>query len=249
VGDIGLAAAIMVKITPLMLLAIPVLQMDWKRLLRIGSGMGVLALMSGQAFGLSPWAEFWEIFPRLFQEYYYLTTMLKEIVDQATITLIGRISSAFILAIWGGVLLWQTIVSLGLSHRDLRASKMWELVQRGPKIVWAERQRFTASLIAWSITVMTISSSLLWYHHLVFLVMPLVVLLLDTEERVANWPVIFAGISALLIQAARLAEFRALGSWFLYAGCLSLFVALGISVIRSFSCLERAQDRSVPPVP
>jgi hypothetical protein len=235
----GLAIAIMVKITPVMLLAIPVLQMDWRRLLRIGSGMGVLAILSWLFFGLSPWLEFWDVFPMLFQDYYYLTTMLEQFVNKDTITLIGRIGSAVILATWGGILLWQSIVSLDLSRDDLHPGKIKDLVRRKPKLIWAKQRQFVIAMIAWSVTVMTLSSSLLWYHHFIFMVIPLVVLLLDTHSQSSTWSVMLAGMAALLIQAARAAEFRAIGAWFLYAGGLCLLVAMGVRVVTIFGRLER----------
>ena len=173
------------------------------------------------------------------KEYYYLTTMFEEIIHRDAITLIGRISSAIILATWGGILLWQCIVSLGLSRDDLRTRGIWALVRRKPKLVWAEHPQFAVSIVAWSIAVMTLSSSLLWYHHFIFMVIPLVVLLLDVQEEPSVWPIMIAGIAALLIQAARVAEFRALGAWFLYAGGLLLLIAMSVRVVKTFGRPEQ----------
>ncbi len=57
-GDIGLAVAISIKITPALLLLIPLARRDWRRCARVGLGILALAILSILLYGLTPWPGF-----------------------------------------------------------------------------------------------------------------------------------------------------------------------------------------------
>jgi Glycosyltransferase family 87 len=183
VGDIGLAVAIVIKISPLLLVALPMVQRDWRRCLRIGLGLLALCLISALAFNFSIWTAFLEVLPKLFMGY---PSPINQTIPPAIHRLfefggydinvgwLGSLFTGLVLLIWVIVL--------------FRRSKSGEPYQ----------------LVALGLVTMTIGSSLIWFHHLTFLVMPIMYLLATTRLTSVIPRLVLA--SVFLIQSNRLFE-------------------------------------------
>lgn len=76
------------------------------------------------------------------------------------------------------------------------------------------------------VVTMTISSSLIWYHHLVFLTIPLTYLILSQEAGQRAWIPRLGWVALGLIQLDRLVEFRfGMPPLLAIAGYLIIYVA------------------------
>lgn len=205
VGELGLASVILIKLTPGLLLLWPLLRGDWPRLLRVGAAMALLSLPSLLLFGLEPWLEFARIAPQLlagaprnpFNQALVAQLTVLTAVGSAAETLalgLGRAFSLLLLVAWAG-LAWQR-----------------------------RRDEDDGTVLAGGVTVITLASSLIWYHHLIFLVIPLAWLGLAGPLPWARR----TALAALgLIQLTRLVEFG-LGwpPWPAVLGYLILLIAL-----------------------
>lgn len=155
-GDFGLAAAISIKISPIILVAYPVFRGDWQRMFRISLLLLILIMLSILFFGIPPWLDFLKILPEIIKGY---PGMNNETVD----TLFKWLASstptwtrpAFSISI-----LFSWIVALIYSRNSSNA----------------------IAILGFGIATMTISSSLIWYHHLVFLLVPIMYLLLSAKS-------------------------------------------------------------------
>jgi Glycosyltransferase family 87 len=154
-GDIGLALAILLKITPIVLVALPFIRKDWKRCARIGIAAVGFILISIIFLGLMPWKGFLDIFPFLFKGWPVtineavgpsLIWLGQLLIPNLDITWTGSAFSIFALVLWLGALFFSR--------------------KRGDDL----------AVLSLGIVVMTISSSIVWYHHLVFLTVPIVYL-------------------------------------------------------------------------
>ncbi|NTV64412.1 MAG: DUF2029 domain-containing protein [Oscillochloris sp.] len=199
-GDLGLAGAIMLKISPLLLLALPVVRGDWRRWLRVGSGLVGLSVLALPWFGLPRWADFLAIVPLLFQG---SNTNPYNIALAAMGFRFGP----------GGALLGR-VLAAGLPLLWLLGCLWW-------------RRHDPRPLLAIGVIAMTLGSSLIWYHHLIFLAVPAVWLLLGTnDQRTA----LLTLLSLSLMQISRMIEFGlGWGPWFAVAGYLLL---LGVAFAR-----------------
>ncbi|MBX0327903.1 DUF2029 domain-containing protein [Oscillochloris sp. ZM17-4] len=195
-GDLGLAGAIMLKISPLLLLALPLLRRDWPRCLRVSLGLLGLSLLALPWFGPQLWVGFLAIVPQLLQggdaNPYNLSLSAMGFRLGPSAALIGRLLAAALPLLW-----------LLLCLRDRRGD---------PR-----------PLLALGVLVMMIGSNLVWYHHLVFLAVPLAWLLIGTT---VGGPALAGLIGLSLVQLAGPATFvLGLGPWAAAAGYLTLFGA------------------------
>jgi hypothetical protein len=182
IGDFGLAFVIAVKISPLLLLAYPFLRGDWKRILRVGICLLVLVLLALLFFGIQPWMQFAEVFPALFSSpsSHALTSLMDWGVYESPlmgleIPGLKSIFTVILLAVWVGAIL-----------RYRRKTSVVDIYYLG-------------------VVTMTIASSLVWFHHFVFLVFPIFYLMLPNElqpwhKTIANLTV----IAFLCIQSDRM---------------------------------------------
>ena len=195
-GDLALAGAILLKITPIVFLAVPFLRGDWPRLARVALGLFLLSLLAYPWFGWETWQAFIAILPRLLE---------------------GSNANPFNLALSAQLHPWVgrafTIGLLGLW--------LWA--------AWHWRFRPTPSLFALGTLVMALASSLIWYHHLVFLLFPLAWLLLGSPR---SFSIIAATTLALLaIQFNRPLEFGlGLPPWAAVIGYSTIF-ALSLALL------------------
>lgn len=197
-GDAGLALAIVLKISPAMLLLLPLVSSDRRRLLRVGAALAGLTAISLLWPGLRVWAEFLEIAPRLFEGgnanpfNLALGSMLERALPGPVGPWVGRLLSLGLLAGWGAACV-------------------------------AGRRGAGPHTLALGVALMTAASGLIWYHHLVFLAVPAAALMLRPDSsRLAA-----ISLAALaLIQANRLIEFGlTLPAWPAVAGYLIIVAA------------------------
>lgn len=205
IGDLALACAIAIKMTPALLLILPILNHEWRRCIRIFGALAILALASLSVFGSMPWREFIMVLPELLQG---VPSALNQAPEPTLATLI---SSAYVPASWVG-----RFFSLGV-------------IVGWIGIVYKRRGKTaTVTLAALGVTTMTISSSLIWYHHLVFLVFPLTMLLLDQRSARHHTLQSSAIVALGLIQVDRWFELNMalvpicamLGYLLVYAACV-----------------------------
>jgi hypothetical protein len=200
VGDLGLAGAIIIKLTPLLLLALPLLRRDWPRCLRVGAGLVGISLITLPWAGPGRWADFLVIMPLLF--------------GGSNVDVYNLALAAVGFRSGGLVLMW-----LG---RALAAALLllWLLL-----CAW-DRRGDPRPLLALGVLAMILSSSLVWYHHLFFLVVPAAWLLLGSAD---TRPALTALVGMVLLQLARPVEFGlGLGPWFAVVGYA---LVLGAAVV------------------
>jgi Glycosyltransferase family 87 len=184
-GDLGLVFAILIKITPAMLLAVPVLHRDWRRCLRLLAGGVGLSLLPLFVYGPAPWADFISVLPTLFAGQRSPFNM----------ALASTLSYTF-----GDTILPWTLAQLVGGAFSVGLILLWLWV------VWRSRSgRYDVpGVLALGVVVMTLSSSLLWYHHLVFLVLPVSYILLRQHLSAKElWLVL---VAVLLIQSDRFVQ-------------------------------------------
>lgn len=211
-GDFGLAVAILIKMSPLVLVAYPLIYRDWARCGRIALyGLGLVAL-SVLFFGLTPWRDFLAILPLLPQGYPGTVNQalaptfnwfMSYLVAGANFFWVGSVFSVGVLGLWVGVLFWQ-------GHRP------------NP-----------TALLNFGIVGLTISSSLIWYHHLVFLLAPLAFLLLSAnpQQRQGQNILLLILLGVVLININRVLEIRLdLPPLASIAGYLAIYLASGLSL-------------------
>ncbi len=216
-GDFGLAFAIIVKITPVLLLAFPFLHRDWRRCTRVVSGALVFVIGSVLAFGPGPWKSFFDVLPLLLQPLPFLIN--ENIVP---------------------ILAYYVNPDHNVGQAQIDAGKWFSAAVLG---IWAliaalrnDDPRSAPAVLSFGIVAMTISSSQLWYHHLTFLLVPLFYLLIE-----AGLPRIWIPASAalfMLVQVNRMVErtqnvppFPVAPPWPAVGAYLALFLILLVVVI------------------
>jgi hypothetical protein len=203
-GDVALAAVILIKLTPVVLLLWPLARGDWRRLARVALGVVALSLPALALYGPAPWMAFAQLLPDL------LRGVPRNPYNQALAAVLTGLtapgSAAEQAAAWLG-----RAFSLGL-------------LTSWAAICWRRRGANAGAVLACGVAILTVSSSLIWYHHLVFLALPLAWLALAAPRR-SPWP----GLALLalgLIQATRPIEFGLGGPpWPAVAGYLILVIA------------------------
>ncbi len=188
VGDVALALVILVKPTPALLLFWPLVRRDWPRLLRIGPALAGLVLLAYYCFGLQPWLQFGAILPQL------LAGEPLNPFNQSVAGLLARLSAGTGIGEWVGGLAGPLWI--------LALLAIWLLAGwRGRRLVSAQE---TGLLLSLGIAVVTLISSLVWYHHLVLLLAPLAWLIFGGRLAPAGLSLLLG--SVWLIQANRLLE-------------------------------------------
>ncbi|NNJ10180.1 DUF2029 domain-containing protein [Chloroflexales bacterium ZM16-3] len=198
-GDLGLAGAIMLKISPLLLLALPLLRADWRRCLRVGVGLVGVTLLSLPWFGPKLWLDFLAIVPLLIQ---------------------GKSASPANLSLAAmGFRLFPAAALLGFAIA-IALPTLWLLR------VAISRRGNPRPLLALGVLAMTIGSSLIWYHHLIFLAVPAAWLLIGTASR---GPALAGLLGLTLVQISRPVEVGlGMGPWSTIVGYL---VLLGATIV------------------
>jgi len=208
-GDVALAATILVKLTPAVLLLWPLVRRDWPRLLRVGAGAAALCVPALLLYGPEPWYAFGRLLPGLLQG------APRNPYNQALVGLLTTLtpegSPAEAAVGWAG----RAVAPLLLAS--------WALV------CWRRRGDAGGAPLAYGVTVLTIASSLVWHHHLTFLALPLAWLGL-AGRRGHGGTLALAALG--LVQATRAVE-TGLGMppWPAAAGYLLLLVALGARLL------------------
>lgn len=206
-GDLGLAAVILIKLTPTALLLWPLVRGDWQRLARVVAGMLLLALPALFCYGVTPWRDFARLLPALF------AGVPRNPYNQALAAVLTGLatpgSPTEQAAAWLG-----RVFSLGLFAT-------WTA------LCWRRRGDHDGAALAFGVAALTVGSSLIWYHHLMFLSLPLAWLGLTTPRGSRRQ---WAALLALgLIQATRPIEFGlGMPPWPAVAGYLVLSLALGV---------------------
>jgi hypothetical protein len=205
-GDLGLAAVILIKMSPALLVLYPLFRRDWTRLARLGIGLVALTLLALLWFGLQPWVAFWQIFPQLIHspsnrtlfapmEWVHFNSPLLGL----EVSWLKTLFSLVLIGIWG-----------------------W-IAARG------NHQSPPFAVLALGVITMTIASSLIWYHHFVFLVIPLLALIVPNRIYPAHptisslaWVVFLClQLDLVITQLLRLPW----GSWLGYLGLYGLALA------------------------
>lgn len=182
-GGLGLAGASLIKFTPGLLGLVLVRHRLWKGLWNTLISAVLLSSFSVIFFGWTVWLDFARIVPDLVVSgssdinnqriTNTLAVFLKTAEDNPTVRQIGSGFSLVILGTWLAVLLLRS------SKEDLEPVALLGIVS------------------------LTISSSLVWYHHFLFLVLPIMYLLFRYENSWLVW-LGWAGLSA--IQLDRVVE-------------------------------------------
>ncbi|GAG23017.1 unnamed protein product, partial [marine sediment metagenome] len=157
VGAIGLACAAAVKMSPIVLLGLPA---AWERPRRVVWGLGavvILAAIAGVVFGAGVWRQFFDAMPVLFQSY------PKTINQTLAVSACAILHQASCPALRD----WATFS--GIAVLALAVAGLFPAAS-------SPRDRVIGSALM--ITGMVIASPLIWYHHMVFLTIPLLVLIL-----------------------------------------------------------------------
>jgi alpha-1,2-mannosyltransferase len=215
-GDWGLALAISIKMTPVILLAIPIARKDWRRCIRVLAGVAALSAISGVLFGATPWVGFLEVLPRVFRGYpdpinQSLRPLAQWLLSGTTLSV--QVSTW--LAVWLGRAFSIAVLGIWIASAFLLPSGKSPL-----------------ALASLGIVTMTISSSLIWFHHLVFLTIPLAYLILGQEAGQRAWIPRLGWAALGLIQLDRLVEFRfGMPPLLAIAGYLLIYVASLVTVL------------------
>lgn len=187
-GDFGLAAAIVFKITPIMLFAFPLISGDWKRCLRILAYLMILMIVSIIIFGIPVWIDFFQVLPAILKGYPGMNnqtfgTLIKWSASQFDMTTVPE---------WIGLLFSSLVLTA------------WIVV-----LVISKNNNNPMAILSFGILGMTISSSLIWYHHYVFLMIPIGYLLLTANiKSVVGKLVLFLTLTGtILINTNRIFEF------------------------------------------
>ena len=211
-GDIGLGAAISIKLTPAILLAFPLFYRDWKSLLHIFLTLIFLTLSSIIFFGFSPWINFIDILPALFQGFSAtinqaiapsINWLVNYLFHRDATQWIGPIFSSLVLGIW-----------LATSY-------------------FPQDKVAPAAMLSFGVITMTISPSVIWFHHLVFLIVPILFFLLNTNTKTRSGQLKFLLVvgAAFLINASRMAEFRlTVLPIFSILGYLILYISAALAI-------------------
>ncbi|HEX2915984.1 MAG TPA: glycosyltransferase family 87 protein [Chloroflexia bacterium] len=182
-GGLGLALATLIKFTPGMLLIALLWQCRWRSIGYVVLFGLVLASVSLLMFGAGPWWDYFQLVPRLITSgssdpnNQRITTSLAWFLNSSeaneTVRLVGSLFSVLMVSAW--------LVTL----------------------VWPRRKPELEPVLLLGIVVLTISSSLIWYHHFLFLIIPLLYLLVKYEQHWLAW-IGWGGLAA--IQLDRVVE-------------------------------------------
>jgi hypothetical protein len=183
IGDLGLAAAISIKISPIILVAYPLLRGDWQRLIRISLSLLILITLSILFFGAPPWFDFLKILPEIAKGY---PGMNNETIDTLSKWLAGN-APVWTRPVFSIIVLVSWLAALIRFRNNTNETE----------------------ILNFGIVSMTISSSLIWYHHLVFLLVPIAHLLRFTknEGRLGYTILLFTLFGAVLINSNRIFEY------------------------------------------
>lgn len=188
-GDTAFGLAVLLKLTPALLLAVLVVQKDWKRLVRFGLILAGYILLSVVLFGISPWRDYvLKVIPAILGGGAEPTTLnlnlaitLQYFVSRSNPNIlvykeITILLSILFLAVWLGIL-W------------LR----WQAAQ------WME-------LVNFGLASMLLCSPIIEYHHLLVFLIPF--LFIAAQTRHSSSEHLFYGfcLGFLLIQVDRLVE-------------------------------------------
>ncbi len=151
-GDIALAGAILIKLTPAVLLLWPLVRRDWPRLGRVTIGLALLCVPALLAFGFTPWLQFIVLLPSLLQG--------------PTSNPYNQSLAAVLTALAPTNPLWGTLASL--------LGRIFTLVLLGTWAVhcWRMRAQSGPGPLALGVLALTVGSNLVWHHHLMFLLVP-----------------------------------------------------------------------------
>ncbi len=201
VGDVALVAVILIKLTPVALLLWPLARGDWRRLARVTVGAVALSLPAIALYGLEPWIAFARLLPDL------LGGVPRNPYNQALVAVLTGLTAPGSLAERAAAWLGRAF-SLGL-------------LASWAAICWRRRPADSGAVLACGVAILTVSSSLIWYHHLMFLALPLAWLALAAPRRSAWAEASLLGLG--LIQATRPIEFGlSMSPWPAVAGYLIL---------------------------
>lgn len=213
-GDAGLAVAILIKVTPIMLVVLPLFQRDWRRCWRIAASCVMLVVLSIVFFGFGPWLDFIAVSPQVFAGVSFgWNESISALFEFTHLAILGK---AFV------VLLILTWLYICLRYKT----------NQNPKE--------TGLIISFGIVTLTISSTLLWYHHLTFLVVPFGYLLYFcwTDKRLTSLR-LPSVLALFFIEIGRAVEFTFLITSILtLMGYLLLYVCL-LTAIRRKKLLVR----------
>jgi hypothetical protein len=183
-GDIALASAILIKLTPGLLLLWPLVRRDWMRLGRVALGGVLLCLPSLLAFGITPWLQFIVLLPSLLQG--------------PTANPYNQSLGAVLTALAPEQPLWA--LSAGLSGR------LFTLLLLGSWVwyCWRERMQHGPGPLALGVLVLSIGSNLIWHHHLMFLLVPALWIFFRAPVGSVMRPLVL--VALLLLQSTRIVE-------------------------------------------
>lgn len=188
VSGLLLAPAIALKVTPGVLLLLPLVARKWRVVLGAGLGLGVLLAASLLDHGLAPWRSYFA-FARTTSNLGSLSTL--------PITSFGTFSIAGLLARLGVAIPLAQKVATGTALLLLVVLHRW--VPRAPKMP-------NSGVLLAATVAMVLLSPYVWYHHFLFLLPAALPALLDSEEidgRITvgllatfafvsvNWPVFY----------------------------------------------------------
>ncbi len=223
-GDLALAAAIWIKMSPALLVVYPLLRRDGRRLARLGVGLLGWWLLALLCFGFQPWLSFAGIFPEL-------------LTSPSNRTLVAPMEwLPFDSPLLGLEVAWlKSLFSLALIGFWVWVVTRWD--RKSPPF----------AVLALGVITMTIASSLVWYHHFVFLVIPLLAVIVPnriypTPAYVPSlaWVVFLClQLDLVIIQILRLPW----GSWLGYLGLYGIALA-GLRYLRRQSPGETSLARA-----
>jgi hypothetical protein len=183
-GDIALAGAILIKLTPALLLLWPLVRRDWARMARVACGLALIAVPSLLAFGFTPWMQFIVLLPSLLQG--------------PTSNPYNQSLAAVLTALNPTNPLWSAIAGLFGRLFTLALIGVWALR------CWQFRAQSGPGPLALGVLALTVGSNLVWHHHLMFLLVPMLWLLFTAPPGARRR---YAVLGALgLIQVTRIIE-------------------------------------------
>jgi hypothetical protein len=183
-GDAALACAILIKLTPALLLLWPLVRGDWARLARVAIGLALLCIPALLAFGFTPWLQFIVLLPSLLQG--------------PTANPYNQSLAAVLTALNPANPLWGTLAGL--------IGRLFTLVLLGAWAVrcWRMRGQPGPGPLALGVLALAVGSNLVWHHHLMFLLIPALWLFLTAAPGSPRRYVVLSALG--LIQATRLIE-------------------------------------------